>query len=83
MLSRVADDTISQEELEDQLSKVAAQIEESERRLSVQRSRRDDLMQRAIRSGSTERAAAEAAGVSASYAHLASKYGRYARAARW
>ena len=59
----------------------ATGVADAENRLGAMRSRRDELIRTAVSQGATERAAAEAAGVAPSYAHLAAKNGRFARVA--
>lgn len=57
------------------LDSLREEIELTERTLARKRMRRDEAIRTAVQHGSSERAAAAKAGVSASYAHLAAKNG--------
>lgn len=62
------------------LKSISEEIVIVERKLWGLRARRDDSIRSAVDQGATERQAASAAQVAPSYAHLASKHGRFARA---
>jgi hypothetical protein len=62
------------------LKSISEEIVIVEQKLWSLRARRDDSIRSAVERGATERQSASAAQVAPSYAHLASKHGRFARA---